>query len=171
MHDKLTSEIHQNAARMYRVIKYGAHLSISCGHMTVSTMAATTTVTLNQGKKKWHKGNIKQEKIWGVCVVPHLKKARVATYKELPCLRGMMKACCSRQAQCFKEIKYSLYVCNSDLSWSPILIALFWPFVAGPDKRPHGWWVSISHCLSFNDVDCFLVSWNNILLHLCKWAG
>jgi len=52
MHDKLTSETHQNAAWMYRVIKYGAHVSISCGHMTASTTAATTTATLNQGKKK-----------------------------------------------------------------------------------------------------------------------
>jgi hypothetical protein len=63
MYDKLTSATHQNAARMYSVIKYGAHLSISCGHMTVSTMAATSTATLNQEKKKkLQKVNIKQEK-------------------------------------------------------------------------------------------------------------
>jgi hypothetical protein len=55
---KLTSETHQNAARMYRVIKYGAHLSISCGHPIASTMAATTTVNLNRGKKKNDKNAI-----------------------------------------------------------------------------------------------------------------
>ena len=42
--------------------------------------------------------------------------------------------------------------------------------MAGSDKFgwEHSWWVSISHCLSFNDVECLLVSWNNILHHLCN---
>jgi hypothetical protein len=52
MHDKLTNETHQNAAWMYRVTKYGAHLSMSCGHTTPSTTAATSIATLNQAKEK-----------------------------------------------------------------------------------------------------------------------
>jgi len=80
MYDKLTSETHQNAARMYRVIKYGAHLSISCGHTTASTMATMTTATLNQGKKNDKKA-IKTGKIRGICAAAaHLKIVRVATY-------------------------------------------------------------------------------------------
>jgi hypothetical protein len=74
MYDKLTSEMHQNAAWMYRVIKYGAHLSISCGHTRASTTAATTTATLEKERKKMTKRQYKTGKIWGVCAVARLTK-------------------------------------------------------------------------------------------------
>jgi hypothetical protein len=52
MHGKLTSEIHQNAAWLYRVIKYGAHLSMFSGHTTASAMAVASIVTLKQGNQR-----------------------------------------------------------------------------------------------------------------------
>jgi hypothetical protein len=52
MHDKLTSEIHQNTAWLYKVIKYGAHLSMFSGHTTASTMAVASIVTFKQGKQR-----------------------------------------------------------------------------------------------------------------------
>jgi hypothetical protein len=59
MHDKLTSEIHQNAAWLYRVIKYGAHFSMFSGHTTASTMTAASMVTFKWGKQRNNMQNLK----------------------------------------------------------------------------------------------------------------